>query len=87
MDGTSAADTAGDIAATRTLAVAIREAVQRTLVGKSAAIDLAITALFARGHVLIEDVPGTGKTTLSKALAGALRCEFGRVQLTPHLVP
>jgi len=61
--------------------------VQRVIVGKSATIDLAIAALLARGHVLIEDVPGTGKTTLAKALATSLGCDFGRIQFTPDLVP
>ena len=60
---------------------------QRVIVGKSATIDLAIAALLARGHVLIEDVPGTGKTTLAKALATSLGCDFGRIQFTPDLVP
>lgn len=71
----------------RELAARVRQAVQRVVVGKSAQIDLAIACLLARGHVLIEDVPGTGKTTLAKALASALGCEFGRVQFTPDLVP
>ena len=89
MDGQSGSEgqAAGDIAGVQTFAAAVRDAVQRVIVGKSAAIDLAIAALLARGHVLIEDVPGTGKTTLSKALASALRCDFGRVQFTPDLVP
>ncbi len=89
MDGPSdtGAPVQGDVAAVQNLATAIREAVQHVIVGKSAAIDLAIAALLARGHVLIEDVPGTGKTTLSKALASALRCDFGRIQFTPDLVP
>ena len=65
----------------------LKQAVQRVIVGKTKTIELAITALLARGHVLIEDVPGTGKTTLSKALAMALRCDFSRIQFTPDLVP
>jgi MoxR-like ATPase len=69
------------------LAGRVRESVQKVMVGKGDAIELALAALFARGHVLIEDVPGTGKTTLSKALAVSLNCNFGRVQCTPDLVP
>lgn len=73
--------------AVRDFAAAVRGGIQRVIVGKSDAIDLAIAALLARGHVLIEDVPGTGKTTLSKAMAATLRCDFGRIQFTPDLVP
>ncbi len=69
------------------LAERVREGVQRVIVGKSDAINLALAALLARGHVLIEDVPGTGKTTLAKAMAATLRCDFGRIQFTPDLVP
>jgi MoxR-like ATPase len=65
----------------------MRESVQRVIVGKSETIDLAILALLCRGHVLLEDVPGTGKTTLAKALAASLDCQFGRIQFTPDLVP
>ena len=79
-------DTDG-IAAVARFAAAVRDGVQRVVVGKAAAIDLAVAALLARGHVLIEDVPGTGKTTLSKALADCLGCDFGRIQFTPDLVP
>lgn len=60
---------------------------QRVIVGKADAIDLALTAVLCRGHVLVEDVPGTGKTTMSKALAASLRCEFRRIQFTPDMVP
>ncbi len=55
--------------------------------GKQAVIDLVMIAVLCRGHVLIEDVPGTGKTTLSKALAASLRCRFRRIQFTPDMVP
>ncbi|MBT5195609.1 MAG: MoxR family ATPase [Rhodospirillaceae bacterium] len=75
------------IEAVQQFTTAVREGIQRVIVGKSAAIDLAIAALLARGHVLIEDVPGTGKTTLSKALATSLGCDFSRIQFTPDLVP
>ena len=71
----------------RDLATRVRENVQRVIVGKSESIDLAVIALLCRGHVLIEDVPGTGKTTLAKALAASLNCEFHRIQFTPDLVP
>ena len=69
------------------LAAAVRENVQRVIVGKSSAIDLALVALLCRGHVLVEDVPGTGKTTMAKALAASLECDFHRIQFTPDLVP
>jgi MoxR-like ATPase len=69
------------------LATEIRESVQRVIVGKSETIDLAVLALLCRGHVLLEDVPGTGKTTLAKTLAASLDCQFGRIQFTPDLVP
>ncbi len=71
----------------QSLANAIRDNVQRVIVGKQNAIDLATIALICRGHVLVEDVPGTGKTTLSKALAASLRCQFRRIQFTPDMVP
>ena len=69
------------------MAVRIRENVQRVIVGKDEAIDLAIIALLCRGHILVEDAPGIGKTTLAKALAQSLKCTFKRIQFTPDLMP
>jgi len=69
------------------LATKVRENVQRVIVGKDEAIDLAMVALLCRGHILVEDVPGIGKTTLSKALATSLGCSFKRIQCTPDLMP
>ena len=69
------------------LADRLRENVQKAIVGKGEAIDLALVALLCRGHGLIEDVPGIGKTTLAKALAASLDCEFRRIQFTPDLMP
>lgn len=57
------------------------------LLGKPEAVELLVMALLADGHVLVEDVPGTGKTTLSKALAAAIGADFARIQFTPDLLP
>lgn len=65
----------------------VRENVQKIIVGKDRPIELALAALLCRGHALIEDVPGTGKTTMAKALAWSLGCTFRRVQFTPDLMP
>ncbi|MQG19085.1 MAG: MoxR family ATPase [SAR202 cluster bacterium] len=65
----------------------IRENIQKIIVGKDDQINTAIIAMLCRGHVLIDDVPGTGKTSLSKALADSLDCSFNRVQFTPDLMP
>ncbi len=65
----------------------LRRNVQNIIVGKDEAINLAVVALLCRGHVLVEDVPGIGKTTLAKALAWSLDCDFRRIQFTPDLMP
>ena len=59
----------------------------RVIVGKEKETELVLTALLSGGHVLLEDVPGTGKTTLAKSLAKSLSCSFSRVQFTPDLLP
>ena len=65
----------------------IREAVATRVVGQDAVIDEALIAFLARGHVLLEGVPGTAKTMLVRVLAGALNTRFGRIQFTPDLMP
>lgn len=65
----------------------IRQNIQRVFLGHPRAIDLLLTGLIARGHVLIEDVPGVGKTVLAKSLAKSIDCRFSRIQLTPDLLP
>ena len=69
------------------MAARIRENVQKVIVGKDEAINLAIIAMLCRGHILVEDAPGIGKTTLAKALAQSLKCTFKRIQFTPDLMP
>ena len=68
-------------------ATAIRENVSRVIVGKDNEIDLIVAAILAGGHVLMEDVPGTGKTLMAKTLAKSVSAQFKRVQFTPDLLP
>jgi len=65
----------------------VRESVQKVIVGKDEQINLALVAVLCEGHILMEDVPGIGKTTLAKALAASLGCGFRRIQFTPDLLP
>jgi MoxR-like ATPase len=65
----------------------LRENVRKVFLGQPRAVDLLLIGMLARGHVLIEDVPGVGKTVLAKALARSIDCRFSRVQLTPDLLP
>jgi len=69
------------------IAQRIKANVRRVIVGKDDVIDLALIALLCEGHILIEDVPGIGKTTLAKALARSVGCTFRRIQFTPDLLP
>lgn len=66
---------------------AVRRSVGQVIVGKEEVIDLLMVALLCEGHVLFEDVPGTGKTMLAKSLARSLGCSFQRIQFTPDLLP
>jgi MoxR-like ATPase len=68
-------------------AKAVHEAVRQVVVGKDEVVDLALVALLAEGHLLVEDVPGVGKTLLAKALARSIDCSVRRIQFTPDLLP
>ncbi|MCL6432167.1 MAG: MoxR family ATPase [Anaerolineae bacterium] len=72
---------------TRDLAGRVIANVGRVIVGKADVIELALVAMLCEGHLLIEDVPGIGKTTLARALAASLGCSFRRIQFTPDLLP
>ena len=65
----------------------LRMQLGRVILGKPEVIENAIIALLSGGHILVEDVPGVGKTTLAKALAKSLSADFKRVQFTPDLLP
>lgn len=65
----------------------IRENIQQVIVGKGEVIDMALAAVLCEGHILLEDVPGIGKTTLARSLAASLGCTFQRIQFTPDLLP
>jgi MoxR-like ATPase len=71
----------------RGLSVRLSQNVEQVIVGKHAEVQLTLMALLCQGHVLVEDVPGVGKTMLAKAIARSLGCTFKRVQFTPDLLP
>ena len=76
-----------DVAAFRDLHARVAEAVEVAVQGKRVTVELVLTAMFAGGHVLLEDVPGTGKTTLARSVAAALGGQSRRIQFTPDLLP
>ena len=71
----------------QTIVSALKQNIARAVVGKNDAVELLLTALLCEGHILIEDVPGVGKTTLCSALARSLSCSFRRIQFTPDITP
>lgn len=76
-----------ELAEIAALAAKIKQNVEKVIVGNGDTLDLMLTALVAGGHVLLDDVPGTGKTVTAKALARSLGCDFKRIQFTPDLLP
>jgi MoxR-like ATPase len=71
----------------RAVIEAVRANIEKVIVGKTTEIELLLVCLAAGGHILLEDVPGTGKTTLAKALAASIAGTFKRIQFTPDLLP
>ena len=79
--------TSETVVTTTTRAVAVLDEIERVVVGKRSALTLILTTVLARGHVLIEDLPGLGKTLIARSFAAALGLNFTRVQFTPDLLP
>jgi MoxR-like ATPase len=69
------------------IAKRLRENIQSVIVGKDDVINLTLAVVLCEGHILLEDVPGIGKTTLARTLAASLGCDFRRIQFTPDLLP
>lgn len=76
-----------DVKSVAVFAKNVSDNVSRVIVGKEDAIKLVLCAILARGHILLEDVPGTGKTVMAKSLAKSLDADFARIQFTPDLLP
>jgi len=71
----------------QTFAKRVIENIERVIVGKRSSVELAVVGLLSQGHLLIEDVPGVGKTMLARSLARSLGCSFNRIQFTPDMLP
>ena len=84
LDREAATAAAGAI---REVAQRVKDNIARVIVGKDEVIDLVLVSLFSDGHILIEDVPGIGKTTLAKSIARSIGCSFKRIQFTPDVMP
>ncbi len=69
------------------LVAALKSSIGKVIIGKEKTVELMLTALICQGHILIEDVPGVGKTTMVSALARSLDCSFNRIQFTPDITP
>ncbi|HMP12897.1 MAG TPA: MoxR family ATPase [Saprospiraceae bacterium] len=76
-----------DVQRIRSIGEQLQASVERVIVGKTEVVRLALVALLCEGHILLEDVPGIGKTTMAKAIARSLGCSFRRIQFTPDLMP
>lgn len=76
-----------DQSAAQDVASRIIENIQKVIVGKRREVEIAVIALLSQGHVLVEDVPGVGKTMIGKSLAKSIDCVFKRIQLTPDMLP
>lgn len=80
-------DVHGDLEAVQQLAQQVIANIHQVIIGKPTAVELVVIGLLSQGHVLIEDVPGVGKTMLARALALSTACSFGRIQFTPDMLP
>jgi MoxR-like ATPase len=78
---------ANDLQAARNIANVIFNNIEKVIIGKREVIELAVIALMSKGHLLIEDAPGVGKTMLARSLAKSLDCTFKRIQFTPDMLP
>ena len=87
LEGMSKADVKNQTPVSTELLTRLQQSIQTVIRGKNDVIQLALVTLFARGHLLIEDVPGVGKTTLAHSLARSFNCAFQRVQFTSDMLP